>query len=215
MPKIIENLDQNIRGIAKELFRTQGFEQTSMRQIAQHTNIAVGTLYHYYNDKESLYHHILIDTWRQIKNKLDFLSNQSQSPHNTFQQMIKTLIAEIKSQHTINQLWQEIAKMHAETDPENQRENELENFPHHFSQLFSKILIQTLDHEPTDLEKSALENVGDFAFIMAINSCNLASQEIEPQSHIITDILFSYATQSNNIQTQIPKKPKENTIRWS
>ena len=215
MPKIIENVDQNIREIAKDLFHTQGFEQTSMRQIAQHTNIAVGTLYHYYKDKESLYRHILIDTWRQIKTKLESLTNQTQSPHITFQQMLQTFITEINAQHTLNQLWQGVAKMHAEKILENQEENEFEDIPKQFSQLFSKVLIQTLDYEPTGVEKITLENLGDFAFIMAINSCNLSSQEIEPQSHLITEVLFSYASQSNNTQTQPIKNPKENTIKWS
>ncbi|MDR1949631.1 MAG: TetR/AcrR family transcriptional regulator [Spirochaetaceae bacterium] len=39
---------------AEELFLRQGYEQTSMQQIASHTGLTKGALYHHFNSKEAL-----------------------------------------------------------------------------------------------------------------------------------------------------------------
>lgn len=45
---------QRIRESAQDLFRTQGFDATTTRGIAQAAGIAVGTLFNYYPSKEAL-----------------------------------------------------------------------------------------------------------------------------------------------------------------
>ncbi len=70
MPKIIKDLDQKILKAASELFRSQGYDQADIRQIAAKANIAVGTLYNYYRNKEELFaavvHNYLQDGWSEI-----------------------------------------------------------------------------------------------------------------------------------------------------
>ncbi|MDR2403295.1 MAG: TetR/AcrR family transcriptional regulator, partial [Spirochaetaceae bacterium] len=39
---------------AEELFLRQGYEQTSMEQIASHTGLTKGALYHHFSSKEAL-----------------------------------------------------------------------------------------------------------------------------------------------------------------
>ena len=55
MPKIIENLDEEISKTALELFRDNSYQNVSMRKIASEVGIAVGTLYNYYPNKWELY----------------------------------------------------------------------------------------------------------------------------------------------------------------
>jgi AcrR family transcriptional regulator len=49
-----EATKQRIRDAARELFRTQGFDATTTRGMAQAAGIAVGTLFNYYSSKEAL-----------------------------------------------------------------------------------------------------------------------------------------------------------------
>jgi AcrR family transcriptional regulator len=53
---------------AEELFLEQGFEKTSMRQIAEHSGLTKGALYHHFDSKEALldrlcaeHHRVLVD----------------------------------------------------------------------------------------------------------------------------------------------------------
>lgn len=45
--------------VARDLFVRQGFEATTMAEIARRAKIAVGTLYKLFDDKISLYHHLI------------------------------------------------------------------------------------------------------------------------------------------------------------
>ncbi|MFC6999653.1 TetR/AcrR family transcriptional regulator [Rufibacter roseus] len=49
-----ETSAQNILESAMELFAQQGFDRTSIRQIAQSAGISLGLLYNYYSSKEEL-----------------------------------------------------------------------------------------------------------------------------------------------------------------
>ena len=55
MPKIIKNIESTILSVAQDLFIEQGYEKTDIRQIASKANIAVGTLYNYYKNKQELF----------------------------------------------------------------------------------------------------------------------------------------------------------------
>lgn len=65
MPKIIENLDEEIAKIALELFKNNPYQSVSMRKIASEVGIAVGTLYNYYPNKWELYINVFEESWRE------------------------------------------------------------------------------------------------------------------------------------------------------
>ena len=52
---------------ALELFSSQGFGATSMRQIAEASGISVGNLYHHFSNKEAMFHRLIQDYWQQIQ----------------------------------------------------------------------------------------------------------------------------------------------------
>jgi len=52
---------------ALELFSSQGFGATSMRQIAEESGISVGNLYHHFPSKEAMFHRLIQDYWKQIQ----------------------------------------------------------------------------------------------------------------------------------------------------
>lgn len=65
MPKIIENLDEEIAKTALELFKDNPYQNVSMREIASEIGIAVGTLYNYYPNKWELYINVFEESWRE------------------------------------------------------------------------------------------------------------------------------------------------------
>ncbi len=51
---------------ALELFSSQGFGATSMRQIAELSGISVGNLYHHFPNKEAIFQSLIEDYWSRI-----------------------------------------------------------------------------------------------------------------------------------------------------
>ena len=51
---------------ALELFSTQGYGATSMRQIAEACDQSVGNLYHHFGSKEKIYQRLIDDYWARL-----------------------------------------------------------------------------------------------------------------------------------------------------
>lgn len=55
---------------ALNLFSRKGFEKTTMAEIAERAEFAVGTLYKFFKDKEALYRALILDTVQEYKQAL-------------------------------------------------------------------------------------------------------------------------------------------------
>lgn len=55
-----------ILAAAMNLFSRKGFADTTMAEIAEQAEFAVGTLYRFFEDKEALYHALIVDTVREF-----------------------------------------------------------------------------------------------------------------------------------------------------
>ena len=64
MPKIIPNLKNTIITKGREILFSEGYDALSMRRMAAECGIAVGTIYNYYRDKESLMGAIMAQDWQ-------------------------------------------------------------------------------------------------------------------------------------------------------
>jgi AcrR family transcriptional regulator len=56
---------------ALELFSTQGYGATSMRQIAEACDQSVGNLYHHFTSKEAIYQQLIDNYWETIEDPED------------------------------------------------------------------------------------------------------------------------------------------------
>lgn len=63
MPKIIENLREQILNEAKKQLSEQGYEKTTIRSVAQECKIAVGTVYNYFKSKDILIASLVLEDW--------------------------------------------------------------------------------------------------------------------------------------------------------
>lgn len=76
MPKIIENVREQLIAEAKRQIAERGYANTTVRSVAKACGVGVGTVYNYFESKELLIAAFVAEDW---KNQL---SNMSALPHN-------------------------------------------------------------------------------------------------------------------------------------
>ena len=99
MPKIIENIEEEIAKTSLKLFKNNSYKNVSMRQIADEIGIAVGTLYNYFPNKFELYIGVFEESWRETYNIIK--SNCQSTEKNYLRNYIKLLYSEMKKKKSI------------------------------------------------------------------------------------------------------------------
>lgn len=64
MPKIIQNLREQLLAQAKKQLLEKGYDDMNLRDIAAACGVAVGTLYNYYPSKEMLAAGVMLEDWQ-------------------------------------------------------------------------------------------------------------------------------------------------------
>lgn len=77
---------EKIFASAMRLFRSQGFEATSVEQITQHADVGKGTFYNYFPSKEA----VVLEFSRQAYR--DLVNNRRNKPGNSTRERLKTLL---------------------------------------------------------------------------------------------------------------------------
>jgi AcrR family transcriptional regulator len=80
---------QDILDAAKRLFAEQGYQETSMRQIAQAVGIQQSSLYHHFAMKEDMLHAIVDDTIMQMPGRYAEIIRTGEGPRETLRAMIE------------------------------------------------------------------------------------------------------------------------------
>ena len=70
MPKIIDNLKEQIQKEALRQILSEGYSKTTIRSVAKGCNIAVGTMYNYFSSKDELISSFMLDDWRLCVKKM-------------------------------------------------------------------------------------------------------------------------------------------------
>lgn len=74
MPKVIADIKDKLLIVAKDILVQEGYERLSMRRVASRCEVAVGTIYNYFPNKEALLAGIMADDWvaciEQIRTKI-------------------------------------------------------------------------------------------------------------------------------------------------
>jgi AcrR family transcriptional regulator len=84
------NKDKGIRILeaALKLFREQGFDQTTMRQIARVAGVAVGAAYYYFESKEAL----IMAFYEQAQREMEPVMAQALIRHKGLEQRLRALL---------------------------------------------------------------------------------------------------------------------------
>ena len=76
MPKIIENLREQITQEARRQLFSQGYGRTTVRSVASACNIGVGTVYNYFQSKELMISAFMLDDWHKCIGKIKALDGK-------------------------------------------------------------------------------------------------------------------------------------------
>ncbi|SIQ01734.1 TetR/AcrR family transcriptional regulator [Halanaerobium kushneri] len=99
MPKIIENLEEEIARSSLKLFKENPYQNVSMRRIASEAGIAVGTLYNYYPNKWELYIGVFEESWKETYQILS--ANCKNTDNDYLKNYIEVLYSEMKEKKSI------------------------------------------------------------------------------------------------------------------
>lgn len=92
MPKIIENVRCSILAAARKQLLENGYSNMTMRSVAAASNIAVGTLYNYFESKEVLTAHFVLEDWLKMLDGMKARCSKVASAQEMLSCMHKTLV---------------------------------------------------------------------------------------------------------------------------
>ena len=104
MPKIIKDVDKILRNCAMDLFIKYGYINVDMKMISEKSGIAVGTLYHYYKNKQQLYLSVLSESWEKTFIKLNEISTSDCSANEKIYKLIFSLYYDIKERNGLGKV---------------------------------------------------------------------------------------------------------------
>ncbi len=70
MPKIIENVREQLLVEAKRQIAQNGYGKTTIRSVASACGIGVGTMYNYFKSKDMLIASFMVDDWQECLEKM-------------------------------------------------------------------------------------------------------------------------------------------------
>ncbi len=73
MPKIIENLREQLLEEAEKQVAQQGYTNTTMRSVASACGVGVGTVYNYFESKEMLIATFVFEHWKKYLSYMELL----------------------------------------------------------------------------------------------------------------------------------------------
>jgi AcrR family transcriptional regulator len=90
-----ERTRQGIMEAAYELFLSQGYAATSMRQIAERAGLALGGIYNHFTNKEAIFSELILDRhpYRQILPIM--LSTPADNPETFVRSAAQTMVSEL------------------------------------------------------------------------------------------------------------------------
>ncbi|MBD5457178.1 MAG: TetR/AcrR family transcriptional regulator, partial [Lachnospiraceae bacterium] len=79
MPKIIQELREKILAASRTRLLTEGYAALSLRGIAQDCSIAVGTIYNYFKDKNTLIASVMLEDWLEALETMERVCAQAET----------------------------------------------------------------------------------------------------------------------------------------
>ncbi len=93
MPKIIENLPQRLLEQTKLLVEESGFGAVTIRAVADHCGVGVGTVYNYFESKDALVQAFLLEQWRAQIQELWAVCAAARTPEEVMGLMHRDLVS--------------------------------------------------------------------------------------------------------------------------
>ena len=192
MPKILSDIQNTILSSAEDLFKSRGYQEMDMREIAAHAHIAVGTIYHYYKNKDALFMHVMAHSWQQTLEQMEQISFQQDDPELALLALLEVQARSMENRKSMNNLWTEVATLYMGSDAERMQEPGFSATHVKVAQCYSRVLAKKFDREMSPQEQLALDRLGSFAFVMAVDLCMLSESEAAQHRKLLVDLLSTY-----------------------
>jgi AcrR family transcriptional regulator len=192
MPKIIKDVETKILTAAEELFITQGYQETDMRKIAAHAEIAVGTIYKYYRDKQDLYMQVMARSWSTTMKNIEGISLSEGDPKVLLREMLEQLVQEMSARQPLSSLWTEISALYTSKNPDFVTDNQFIGMHARFAQIIGGVLEKMIEPQQRKETAEIMDRLGSYAFVMAVDCCMLPPEQAIDQSGLIANLLTSY-----------------------
>lgn len=187
MPKIIPDIEDKILIAAKKLFSKHKYRDIEMKEIAKEAGIAVGTLYNYFSNKQTLYYKIFEDSWQSTYLKLEKIISMNVDSIEKLKQYMKVAYDEIEKK---GQLGIQLAQSSSIEDPARHREFFAQNeIIIMLCDLFKEIRI---DYK-VKLEETMDGRFAETCILMIIDSIIIHPMEKEKNLMYITEVVTAIA----------------------
>ena len=97
MPKIIENVREQLLTEAKHQIIENGYAKTTIRSVASACGLGVGTVYNYFKSKDVLIASFMVDDWKQC---LEKMKQESSENAEKFFRCIYSSLVEFTEKHS-------------------------------------------------------------------------------------------------------------------
>jgi AcrR family transcriptional regulator len=87
-----ENIREEILDAARSLFVKEGYEQVSMRKIAEKVEYSPGTIYLYFHDKAEILARICEETFTRLAQKLSAINDDPTNPLDGLRRGLRTYV---------------------------------------------------------------------------------------------------------------------------
>ena len=97
MPKILENLRDQLLSEAKKQIAERGYSNTTIRSVASACGIAVGTVYNYFKSKDMLIATFILKDWLEC---IESISSKSKDNKEEYLRFIHTSLKMFEQKYT-------------------------------------------------------------------------------------------------------------------
>ncbi len=189
MPKIVPDLHNKILSVAEKHFQANGFEKADMHEIATDADVAVGTIYLHYHNKETLYLHVISRQWMSTFQKIEGLATSDIDPEHKLEQVLNVLAQEMVKRRSMDNLWAEIGSLHHHQAGEDHPvQGHFLGVREPISKLISKILREITEKYRVVVDDRVLDQIGSYLFVMTVDACLQTSGRLEDRVDLILKI---------------------------
>lgn len=198
MPKIVPDIQKRIISVAETHFNQDGFDGTDMREIAAEAEIAVGTIYLHFHNKETLYAHVVSHSWEDMQRKVEKIAQSSLEPERKLKEILSEILQDMIGRKSMNSLWKEIGSIHHHQMSGARSGNHFSSMRDPISKIISGVLKNLALRQGSQVDEATLDQLGSYAFMMAVDSCMQKQENPQGQAELIADLITSYLNQKTD-----------------